>query len=56
MQESKFLGTFLPSHPHFLPIEQKLRKKCALPQLSPDDAPITIVNNFWSRYKRDLLT
>jgi hypothetical protein len=43
MKESKFLGTLLSSHPDFLPIEQAIREKYGLPELSPDDDPITEV-------------
>jgi len=31
----------LPSHPDFLPIEKAIREKYSLPELSPDDDPIT---------------
>jgi len=40
MKESQFLGTLLPSHPDFLPIEKAIREKYGLPELSPDDGPI----------------
>ena len=41
MKEFQFLGTLLPSHPDFLRIIQELRQKYNLPEISPDDAPIT---------------
>ena len=41
MKESEFLGRLLPAHPDFLPIEQAIREKYGLPELSPDDDPIT---------------
>jgi hypothetical protein len=41
MKESHFLGTLLPSHPDFLPIEKAIREKYNLPDLSPDDDPNT---------------
>ena len=41
MKESQFLGTLLPSHPDFLPIEKAIREKYGLPEISPDDDPIT---------------
>lgn len=43
MKESQFLGTLLPSHPDFLPIVQAIREKYNLPEISPDDDPITEV-------------
>jgi hypothetical protein len=43
MKESQFLGTLLPSHPDFLPIEKAIREKYGLPELSPDDDPIAEV-------------
>jgi hypothetical protein len=43
MKESEFLGTLLPSHPDFLPIVQAIREKYNLPEISPDDDPITEV-------------
>ena len=43
MKESNFLGTLLPSHPDFLPIEKAIREKYSLPELSPDDDPIAEV-------------
>jgi hypothetical protein len=36
MKESQFLGTLLPSSPDFLPIEQAIRGKYNLPEISPD--------------------
>jgi hypothetical protein len=41
MRESQLLGTLLPSHPNFLPIEKVLRDKYNMPELSPDDDPIS---------------
>ena len=43
MKESEFLGTLLPSHPDFLPIEKAIREKYGLSELSPDDDPIAEV-------------
>jgi hypothetical protein len=43
MKESQFLGTLLPSHPDFLPIEKAIREKYGLPEFSPDDDPIAEV-------------
>ena len=40
MKESQFLGTLLPSHPDFLPIEQAIREKYSLPEISPGDEEI----------------
>ena len=40
MKESQFLGTLLPSHPDFLPIEQVIREKYGLPEISPGDEEI----------------
>jgi len=40
MQESKLLGTLLPSSPDFLPIIQQIREKFQLPEISPGDDPI----------------
>jgi hypothetical protein len=40
MQESRLLGTLLPSSPDFLPIVRQLRKKYGLPELAPGDDPI----------------
>jgi hypothetical protein len=39
-QESKLLGTLLPSSPDFIPIVQQLREKYGLRKVSPDDDPI----------------
>ncbi len=41
MKESKFLGALIPSHPDFLPIIQAVREKYKLPEISPDDDPIS---------------
>jgi hypothetical protein len=41
MKEAQFLGTLLPSHPDFIPIIQAIREKYSLPEISPDDDPIT---------------
>jgi len=43
MQESKLLGTLIPSSPDFLPIVNEMRRKYQLPEVSPDDDPITEV-------------
>jgi len=40
MKESQFLGTLLPSHPDFLPIEEAIREKYGLPEISPGDEEI----------------
>ncbi|MGB8213854.1 MAG: hypothetical protein WCE68_09885 [Anaerolineales bacterium] len=40
MKESQFLGTLLPSHPDFLPIENAIREKYGLPEISPGDEEI----------------
>ncbi len=40
MQESRLLGTLLPSSPDFLPIIQSLREKYNIPEINPDDDPI----------------
>ncbi|MGD0750302.1 MAG: hypothetical protein ABSA23_02725 [Anaerolineales bacterium] len=39
MKESQFLGTLLPSHPDFLPIEQAIREKYGLYEVNPEDDP-----------------
>jgi len=36
MQESKFIGTLMPSHPDFEPIIQAIREKYQLPEVVPD--------------------
>jgi hypothetical protein len=41
MLESKLLGTLLPSLPDFIPILHAIREKYNLPEISPDDDPIT---------------
>jgi len=41
MEESKLLGTLLPSSPDFLPIVRAIREKYQLPEISPGDDPIT---------------
>jgi hypothetical protein len=41
MKESQLLGTLLPSLPDFIPILQAIREKYNLPEISPDDDPIT---------------
>ncbi len=40
MQESKLLGTLLPSSPDLLPIIRQMREKYGLPEIGPDDEPI----------------
>jgi hypothetical protein len=40
MQESRLLGTLLPSSPDFLPIVRRMREKFGLPEVGPDDEPI----------------
>jgi hypothetical protein len=40
MKESQFLGTLLPSHPDFLPIEKAIMEKNSLLEISPNDDPI----------------
>jgi hypothetical protein len=41
MKETSFLGTLLPSLPDFVPIILPIREKYNLPEISPDDDPIT---------------
>lgn len=41
MKENEFLGTLLPSHPDLIPIIEAVREKYNLPEISPDDDPIT---------------
>lgn len=41
MKESQLLGTLLPVIPDFLSIEQAIREKYNLPDISPEDDPIT---------------
>jgi hypothetical protein len=41
MKESQLLRTLLPSLPDFIPILQEIREKYNLPEISPDDDPIT---------------
>jgi hypothetical protein len=41
MKETELLGTLLPSHPDFIPILQAIREKYNLPEISPDDDPIS---------------
>ena len=41
MKETKFLGTLMPAHPDLIPIVEMMRKKYNLPEISPDDDPIT---------------
>jgi len=41
MKETKFLGTFLPSSPNFLPIIRQIREKYQLPEISPEDDGIS---------------
>jgi hypothetical protein len=43
MKEAIFLGTLLPCHPDFLPIEKAIREKYNLPEISPYDEPISEV-------------
>jgi hypothetical protein len=40
MKVSQFLGTILPSHSDFLPIEQAIREKYNLPEINPGDEEI----------------
>ena len=40
MKESHFLGSLLPSHSDFLPIEEAIRKKYAISEISPGDEEI----------------
>jgi hypothetical protein len=40
VQETKLLGTLLPSSPAFLPIIQRLRERYGLPEVGPHDDPI----------------
>ena len=41
IKELQIRGTSLPSHSNFLPIEQIVREKYGLPELSLEDDPIT---------------
>ncbi|MGA2504019.1 MAG: hypothetical protein ABSG01_08000 [Anaerolineales bacterium] len=41
MQESKLLGTLLPSLPEFASILDTIREKYNLREISPNDEPIT---------------
>jgi hypothetical protein len=40
MKETELLGTLLPSHPDFIPIEHAIRAKFKLPEINPNDDPI----------------
>lgn len=40
MQEAKFLGGLLPSHPDYLPVIEAIREKYNLPPMYPQDEPI----------------
>lgn len=40
-KESQLLGTLMPTHPDLFPIVQQMRTKYKLPEISPDDDPIT---------------
>jgi hypothetical protein len=54
MKESHFIGTLMPSHPDFQPIIQEIREKYSLPEISPDDDPITEIylDGVSARYQR----
>jgi hypothetical protein len=41
MKVNKFLGSLIPTHPDLYPIVQQMRDKHNLPEISPDDDPIT---------------
>ena len=41
MKETEFLGTLMPTHPDLFAIVQEIRRKYNLPEISPDDEPIT---------------
>jgi hypothetical protein len=41
MKESKLLGSLMPPHPAFAPIIEEIRQKDKIPEISPDDDPIT---------------
>ncbi len=41
MKEAKLLGTLMPTHPDLFPIVEQMRAKYQLPEISPDDDPIT---------------
>lgn len=41
MKETLFLGTQLPSHADSIQIVQAIKEKYNLPEISPDDDPIT---------------
>jgi hypothetical protein len=40
MKENQFLGTLLPSHPDFLPIEKAIREKYGIAEVDPEEEPI----------------
>lgn len=40
MQETKLLGSLMPSHPDIAQIIEQMREKYSLPEISPDDDPI----------------
>jgi hypothetical protein len=40
MKESPLLGTLLPSHPDFLPIEEAIREKYNLAEINSGDEEI----------------
>lgn len=41
MNENKLLSSLLPSHPDFQLILQNIREKYNIPEISPDDEPIS---------------
>ncbi|HCC78588.1 MAG: hypothetical protein A2X25_09745 [Chloroflexi bacterium GWB2_49_20] len=41
MKETELLVALIPSHPNLTPIIQNLRGKYNLPEISPDDEPIS---------------
>lgn len=43
MNENKLLSSLLPGHPDFLRILQIIREKYNIPEISPDDEPISII-------------
>ena len=41
MKETELLGKLLPSHPDIFPIINNMREKYQLPEVDPDEDPIT---------------
>ena len=49
MKESEFLGELIPTSPDLFPIIQAVREKYNLPEINPDDDPITEIYSFMKR-------